>query len=62
MTFECHKTKVSFEAVERSANRIKWGKTKRSVILGEHHCSSYKLFKVIPPNYWKELDYVERPF
>lgn len=62
MTFECHKTKVSFEAVERSTNRIRWGKAKRSVILAEHHCSSFKLFEATPPNYWKELDYIGRPF
>jgi hypothetical protein len=55
MTFECHKTKVSFEAVERSANRIKWGKSKFSVILAEHHCSSLKLFEVTPPDYWAKL-------
>ncbi len=62
MTFECHKTKVSFEAVERSTNRIKWGKNAASVILAEHTCSSMKVFEVIPPNYWASRDYVGRSF
>ena len=55
MTFECHQTRVSFEAVERSVNRIKWGKSKTSVILAEHYCSGFKLFEVAPPNYWEKL-------
>jgi hypothetical protein len=62
MTFACYKTKVSFEAVERSVNRIKWGVSPGSVILAEHTCTSIRLFEVTPPNYWQARDYVERPF
>lgn len=62
MSFECHKTRVSFEAVERSLPRIKFGKRPDSVILGEHICSSSRLFQFKPPNYWATQGYVERPF
>jgi len=52
MTFECFKTKVSFEAVERSLNRIRWGKNKASVILAEHTCSSLRMIQTEAPEYW----------
>jgi len=60
MTYECHRTRVSFEAVERSLNRIKWGKSPHSVILADHSCSSFKLFKSEPPDYWAAINRGER--
>ena len=56
-TFEAHRTRVSFEAVERSVNRIRWAAPgKDRVILAEHHCSNMSLFETIEsaPNYWAE--------
>lgn len=55
MTYEIHKTTVSFEAVERTLNRIKWSQPgKNKVILADHHCSNYSLFQSIDtvPDYW----------
>ncbi len=52
MTFECFKTRVSFEAVERSLNKIQWGKNKASVILAEHTCSSLRMIQTEAPQYW----------
>ncbi len=54
-TYEIHRTRVSFEAVERSANRIKWAAPgKNRVILADHHCSTMALFETLDdaPNYW----------
>ncbi len=62
MTYECHKTRVSFEAVERSLPRIRFGKRPDSIILGDHSCSSSKSFQFVPPNYWAAMEYQERPF
>lgn len=58
MTYECHRTRVSFEAVERSVNRIKWALPgKDRVILADHHCSTMALFETLDdvPNYWPTL-------
>lgn len=55
MTYECHRTRVSFEAVERSVNRIKWANPdKDHVILADHHCSTMALFETLDdvPQYW----------
>ena len=67
MTYECHRTMVSFEAVERSLNRIKFGKRERTIILADHLCSEFKLFVTEPPDYWPRLSTVlstseEAPF
>ena len=54
-TYEIHRTRVSFEAVERSANRIKWASPdKTRIILADHHCSTMALFETLDdaPNYW----------
>lgn len=55
MTYEAHRTQVSFEVVERSLNRIKWAKPdKNRIILADHHCSDFTLFQSIDtvPDYW----------
>lgn len=57
MSYEAHRTRVSFEAVERSANRIRWAKADaQRVILADHKCSSFRLFETIEnaPDYWKK--------
>lgn len=57
MTYECHRTRVSFEAVERTTNRIRWAAPgKDRVILADHHCSTMALFETLDdaPNYWPE--------
>jgi hypothetical protein len=54
-TYEIHRTRVSFEAVERSANRIKWATPdKTRIVLADHHCSTMSLFETLDdaPNYW----------
>lgn len=54
-SYELHRTMVSFEAVERSANRIKWARPdKDRVVVADHHCSTMHLFETIDdaPNYW----------
>jgi hypothetical protein len=59
MTYELHRTRVSFEAVERSVNRIKWAKgDKDRVILADHTCQGYRLFETTPPQYWTQLSTV----
>jgi hypothetical protein len=55
MTYELHRTRVSFEAVERSYNRIRWASPdKDHVIVAEHHCSTMQLFESVDdaPKYW----------
>jgi len=55
MTYEAHRTQVTFEVVERSLNRIKWAQPgKDRIILADHHCSDMKLFQSIDtvPDYW----------
>lgn len=55
MSYEVHRTRISFEAVERSANRIKWARPDRDrVILADHICSSMSLFQTTDnaPMYW----------
>ena len=57
MTYEIFRTRVSFEAVERSVNRIRWAKgDKNRVILGDHQCLSISLFASVDdaPDYWKK--------
>lgn len=57
MTYEIHRTRVSFEAVERSINRIKWAAPgKNRIILADHHCSTMALFETLDsvPHYWSE--------
>jgi DNA-directed RNA polymerase subunit N (RpoN/RPB10) len=69
-TYEAHRTLVSFEAVERSANRIKWADpAKDHVILADHLCAAFTLFATPEdaPNYWnrKQPQYLmpeEAPF
>jgi len=59
-TYEAHRTMVSFEAVERSANRIKWATPgKDRVILADHLCSSLALFETLDdaPDYWNLTKY-----
>lgn len=54
-TYELHRTRVSFEAVERSVNRIKWANpNKDRVVLADHHCSTMALFESVDdaPLYW----------
>jgi hypothetical protein len=59
MTYELHRTRVSFEAVERSANRIKWASpNKDRIILADHMCQGFRLFDTIPPDYWTTLSTV----
>lgn len=54
-TYEIHRTRVSFEAVERNVNRIKWAlPDKDHIILADHLCSGYHLFQVEPPQYWPQ--------
>jgi DNA-directed RNA polymerase subunit N (RpoN/RPB10) len=53
MTYECHRTMVSFEAVERSLNRIKFSKRRNTVILADHICGEFKLFATQAPDYWQ---------
>ena len=60
MTYELHRTRVSFEAVERSYNRIRWAlPDKDHVIVAEHHCSTTHLFETVDdaPSYWKSATY-----
>ena len=55
MTYELHRTQVSFEAVERTLQRIQWAKpSANKVIVADHHCSTYSLFGSIDtvPDYW----------
>jgi DNA-directed RNA polymerase subunit N (RpoN/RPB10) len=52
MTYECHKTHISFEAVERSLIRIQGGRKKNIIILADHACSTLRLFDTEIPNYW----------
>ena len=55
MTYEAHRTQVTFEVVERSLNRIRWAvPNKDRIILADHHCSDMKLFQSIDtvPDYW----------
>lgn len=57
MTYEIHRTRVSFEAVERSVNRIKWAAPgKDRVILADHHCANMSLFETLDdvPAYWSQ--------
>jgi hypothetical protein len=59
MTYELHRTRVSFEAVERSHNRIRWARSDRDhVIVADHTCQGFRLFESEPPKYWKELSTV----
>jgi hypothetical protein len=53
MTYELFRTRVSFEAIERTLNRIRWSRDeKTSIILADHTCQGLKLFESIPPSYW----------
>ena len=59
MTYELHRTRVSFEAVERSANRIKWAlPNKDRIVVADHLCQGFTLFSTEPPKYWQELSTV----
>lgn len=61
MTYEAHRTMVSFEAVERSLNRIRWANPNKSrIILADHHCSHYHLFQTEAPNYWPAPTYTNK--
>ena len=51
-TYECHRTHISFEAIERSLIRIQGGRKKHIVILADHTCSTFSLFDNEIPNYW----------
>jgi len=51
-TYECHRTQVSFEAVERNWMRMSAPRKKHIIILADHSCSSYRLFDTEVPNYW----------
>jgi hypothetical protein len=53
-SYQCHRTAVSFEAVERSLLRIKAGRPKQTVILADHTCSGTVLFDTEIPNYWEK--------
>jgi len=56
MTYELHRTRVSFEAVERSLCRIKWANAdKHRIIVADHTCEGTKLFEREVPNYWAKL-------
>lgn len=55
MTYEAHRTQVTFEVVERTLNRIRWAQPgKNRIILADHRCSDMKLFQSIDtvPDYW----------
>jgi len=52
MTFECHRYRDSFEAVERSLIRIRGERKSHVIILAEHICGAYRLFETEVPNYW----------
>ena len=54
MTYELHKTSVSFEAVERSLIRIQ-GQKPNKVILADHTCSTFRLFDTEVPEYFVRL-------
>ena len=59
MTYELHRTAVSFEAIERSVNRIKWSLPGRDkVILADHTCQGWRIFETEPPSYWPKLSTV----
>ena len=53
-TYECWRTSVSFEAVERSLIRIQGGRKKHTVIVADHICSGTRLFETLEdaPDYW----------
>lgn len=51
-TYECWRTMVSFEAVERNALRMKNPTKPYVVILADHLCTGYHLFQVEAPHYW----------
>lgn len=62
MTYEIHRTQVSFEAVERTIHRIKWADPSRNrIILADHHCSDFQLFQSLDsvPDYWPAPSYPE---
>ncbi len=53
MTFEIWPTLYSFEAIERSLNRIKWAKPMQSrVILAKHSCQVSMAGAVAVPDYF----------
>lgn len=59
MTYELHRTRVSFEAVERSLQRIRWADpSKDRVILADHTCQGFRLFETEVPWYWSKLSTV----
>jgi hypothetical protein len=54
-TYEAHRTRVSFEAVERGLLRIKGQKfDPNRIILADHQCSDFSLFSSVDlaPDYW----------
>jgi len=51
-TYECHRTHISFEAVERSRIRIEGGRKSHVIILAEHTCGDMRLFDTEVPDYW----------
>lgn len=54
MTYEITATQYSFEATERSINRIKWAMpTQGQVILAQHLCQVSMAPVQAVPNYWK---------
>ena len=68
-TYECHRTAVSFEAVERSLLRIQGKRKKHIHILADHLCSGTVLFDTEVPNYWakperkvNDLSTMQAPF
>ena len=58
-TYELHRTRVSFEAVERSVQRIRWADpSKDVVVLADHVCQGFRLFETEAPWYWSKLSTV----
>jgi hypothetical protein len=54
-TYELYRTRVSFEAIERNVNRIKWARPDKDLaVLADHLCSGNHLFQVEPPHYWQK--------
>ncbi len=57
MTYEVFRTRVSFEVVERSLNRIRWAKGDMArMILADHICQGSVLFDTHIPNYWPTIE------
>ena len=67
MTYRIYRTRISFEAIERTANRIKWATDPDAVILADHTCDGFAIFDTEIPEYFSRRlpvapSYQEAPF